>query len=234
MSDSGFHKEHVVGALGLAILAYGSYQGLVVLPPEKYMGEAGRILYVHVPTAWVAMLVATAACFVAIGSLVRGGDRWDAALEATVEMSVVTTGMLIIQGAIWAKPTWNTYWDWDPRLTTSAIMLACFAGVLALRAFVDDPRRRASWSAVATIVAYADVPIVYFSVKWWRTLHQSFSNRETVAETMWDVVFINFGAMVLIVIWLCIQRGRLSMLTRPAQLEASEAPAASPLVAGRS
>ena len=208
--SSTFDKEHVLGAAGVALLAYGAYQGLVVLPPEKFMSDVGRILYIHVPTAWTAMLVATVACFIAIGSLVRGGEAWDAALEASVEVAALTTGILILQGAIWAKPTWGVYWDWDPRLTTSAIMLACFVGVLALRAFVDDPRRRAAWSAVATIIAYADVPIVYFSVKWWRTLHQSFSNRETVAETMWNVVFLNWGALMLIAIWLIVQRARLS------------------------
>ena len=227
-----FDKEHVLGAAGLALFAYGAYQGLFVLPPEKFMSDVGRILYIHVPTAWMAMLVATVACFVAIGSLVRGGEAWDAALEASVEVAALATGMLILQGAIWAKPTWGVYWDWDPRLTTSAIMLACFAGVLALRAFVEDPRRRAAWSAVATIIAYADVPIVYFSVKWWRTLHQSFSNRETVAETMWNVVFLNWGALMLIATWLIIQRARLSLLSRPARLDESVAPAPSALVAG--
>ena len=87
-------------------------------------------------------------------------------------MGVVLSALLCMQGAIWAKPTWGVWWDWDPRLTTTAVLVFAFGGILALRQFVDDPVKRATWSAVATIIAYVDVPIVYFSVKWWNSLHQ--------------------------------------------------------------
>ena len=136
------------------------------------MGDVQRIIYVHVPTAWNAMLVLTFAFVCGIVSLLRGGWTWDARLEAAVEAGVVLSGLVCMQGSIWARPTWGVWWDWDPRLTTTAVLLFAFGGILALRQFVDDPVKRAVWSAVAVVIAYVDVPLVYFSVRWWNSLHQ--------------------------------------------------------------
>jgi heme exporter protein C len=120
-------------------------------------------------------------------------------------MGVVLTGLLCIQGAIWAKPTWGVYWDWDPRLTTTAVMFFAFVGILTLRRFVEDPVKRATWSAVATIIAYVDVPIVYFSVRWWNSLHQMQSSPETVSAPFLIPLRTNaFGILFLMIglIWL--------------------------------
>jgi len=232
MSGQGFHKEHVAGVIGLALFLYGSWLGLFVAPPEKFMGDVGRIFYIHVPTATIGLLVPAVACVVAVGVLVRGGARWDAALEGCVEVATLLIAMMLIQGSIWARPTWGVYWDWDPRLTSSAILMASFVGVLALRSFVEDPLRRASWSAVATIVAFANVPIVYFSVKWWRTLHQDFTGRRDIEDTMGTAFGFNWFGLALMVTWLIIRRARLAYLVRPRAVEGDEAPEASPLVAG--
>ena len=225
-------REHWLGIAGLVLLIVGSAFGLLIAPPEKYMGDVGRILYIHVPTAWNALLIATGAFVLAIGSLSTRKPAWDAALHGALATTAIYTVMLLIQGAIWAKPTWGVYWDWDPRLTTSAIMGVSFAGILALRASLDDPERRATWTAVAAIVAYVDVPIVYMSIKWWRTLHQNFSSPETVNEWMVIPLRINAFAMLFIGIWLSVRMARLSLLERgaavPAAPEANE-----PLVAGR-
>lgn len=223
---------HAIGVAGLGLFAAGSWIGLVVAPAERHMGEVGRILYVHVPTAWVAMLVLTAAAVAAAGSLWRRGRLWDDALEATLEVGVVLTAMLLIQGSLWAKPTWGVFWTWDPRLTTSAVMLVAFLGVLALRSFVDDPDRRAVWSAVATVVAYVDVPIVYFSIHWWRTLHQDFSTPETVAEAMHTPLRLNAFGVLLLATWLVLRRMRLVRLRRAGEARAERAPEPSTLVAG--
>lgn len=227
-----FPAEHWVGLVGLLLLGVGSYYGLAVAPPERYMGEVGRILYIHVPTAWVGLVTLTAACVIAIGALLTRRASWDDALVGAVEVGVLLTAMLLIQGSIWARPTWGTYWTWDPRLTTSAIMLVAFAAVLGLRSFVDDAARRATWSAVATIVAYVDVPIVYFSIKWWRTLHQEFSTPQTVAATMKLPLRINAFALLFIAIWLVVRRARLARLRRTRGHEATPEPEASALVAG--
>jgi heme exporter protein C len=225
-------REHWLGILGLTLLVVGSCIGLLIAPPEKFMGDVGRILYIHVPTAWNALIISTAAFVIAIGSLTKRKPNWDAALHGTLMTTALYTVMLLIQGSIWAKPTWGVYWDWDPRLTTSAIMGVSFAGILALRASLDDPERRASWTAVATIIAYVDVPIVYMSIEWWRTLHQEFSTPETVDAMMVIPLRINAFALLFIGIWLSIRGARLSKLERgaavPVAPESSE-----PLVAGR-
>src|SRR5262245_16403788 len=126
------------------------------------MGDVQRIMYVHVPTAWNALLALTFAFVCAVVFLIRGGWQWDCRLEAAMEVGVVLSALLCCQGATWAKPTWGVWWDWDPRLTTTAVMVIAFAGILALRRFVDDPPRRAVWSSVAAIVAFVDVPRGYF------------------------------------------------------------------------
>ena len=121
-----------------------------------------------------------------------------------------------MQGAIWAKPTWGVWWDWDPRLTTTAVLVFAFGGILALRQFVDDPVKRATWSAVATIIAFADVPIVYFSVRWWNSLHQLQSSPETVSRAFhWPLRINAFGILFL----MC---GLIALRTRVAALRREE------------
>ena len=185
-------------ALGVGLLLMGSYWGLVKAPAEVFMGDVQRIMYVHVPTAWNALLTLTFAFFCALFFLLTNDWKWDNRLEAAMEMGVVLSLLLCMQGAIWAKPAWGVWWDWDPRLTTTAVMVFAFGGILALRAFADDPVRRAVWSAVACIVAFADVPIVYFSVKWWNSLHQMQSTPETVSRAFhWPLRINAFGILFL-------------------------------------
>ena len=176
------------------------------------MGDVQRIMYVHVPTAWTAMLVLTWAFICAVMYLFRPSWRWDSRLEAAIEMSVLFCLLLCIQGSIWAKPTWGVWWDWDPRLTTTAVLLMAFAGLTALRRFVDEPVRRATWSAVATVVAYVDVPIVYFSVKWWNSLHQQQSSVATISPDFLIPLLLNFAGLLLLVIGLMTMRARTAML----------------------
>jgi heme exporter protein C len=189
-------------------LLLGTFVGLFVAPAEEHMGEVQRIMYVHVPTAWTAMLILTWAFFCAVMFLIRASYRWDNRLEAALGLSVLFCLMLCIQGAIWAKPTWGVWWDWDPRLTTTAVLLMAFTGIVALRHFVDDPAKRATWSAVATIIAYVDVPIVYFSVRWWNSLHQLQSSPSTISRDFLIPLMVNFAGMLLLVIALLVLRTR--------------------------
>jgi heme exporter protein C len=188
----------VLVALGVALLGIGSYWGLAKAPGEVFMGDVQRIMYVHVPTAWNAMLTLTLAFGCALAFLFTSAWKWDSRLEAAIEVGVVLALLLCVQGAIWAKPTWGVWWDWDPRLTTTAVLVFAFGGILALRAFVDDPMKRAVWSAVACVIAFADVPIVYFSVKWWNSLHQAQSSPETVSKAFhWPLRINAFGILFL-------------------------------------
>jgi heme exporter protein C len=203
---------------GLLLATVGTYLGLglpagsLTVPDEQYMGVVYRIMYVHVPTAWTAMLALTASFVWAIAFLFSGKWKWDSLLESTVEVGVVLCLLLCIQGAIWAKPTWGVWWDWDPRLTTMAVLLFLFLGILALRRFVDDPVRRATWSAVATIVAFVDVPVVYFSVKWWNSLHQQQSSPSTVDSIMHLPLRLNSFAVIFIVAGLIVLRSAVASM----------------------
>jgi heme exporter protein C len=211
MDRKGFAWEHPLGLLGLVLLLAGSYIGLFATPPERFMGEVQRIMYVHVPSAWNALLCFTFAFAVAIGSLWSGKRRWDAILTGSIEAGVLLNALLLLQGSIWARATWGVWWDWDVRLTTSLVMLLLFGGVLALRSFIEDQDRRASWTAVASIVAYVDVPLVYFCVRWWRSLHQIQSSPETVHTSMQLPLRINAIALLLIATWFIARRARLEL-----------------------
>ncbi|MCB9777051.1 MAG: cytochrome c biogenesis protein CcsA [Alphaproteobacteria bacterium] len=170
--------------LGMLATAAGHWIGLFVAPPEAMMGDVGRILYVHVPTAWAALIFFMVAFVAAIGSLWSGWRGFDAATTGAVEVGTVLTFLLLIQGSIWARPTWNTWWTWDPRLTTSAVLAAAFGVVLLMRRLIDQPAKRQMATAVATIIAFVDVPVVYFSVKWWASLHQQASTRASMDSVM--------------------------------------------------
>jgi heme exporter protein C len=217
----------LMGGLGLSLLVAGSVIGLFHAPAEEHMGDVQRIMYVHVPTAWNAMLGLTFAFFCALAVLWRGSWRWDARLEAGIEVSVVLSALLCLQGSIWARPTWGVWWDWDPRLTTTAVLLFAFVGILALRHFVDDPVRRATWSAVATVIAYADVPLVYFSVRWWNSLHQMQSTPQTVSSAFHLPLRLNAFGMLFLMCALISLRARVAQMRLRAEL-APPPPAAAP------
>jgi len=217
-----------LAAVGAALLGYGSYRGLFVAPPEHYMGEVQRIMYVHVPTAWNALLTLTFAFGLAAASLFTRRAVVDALLEAAIEVGVLLAFLLCVQGSLWAKPTWGVWWDWDPRLTTVAVMLLAFVGVLGLRALVDDPARRATWSAVATIVAFADVPIVYFSVRWWNSLHQLQSTPKTVDPAMVLPLRVNAFGMLAVASSLILLRGALALRRQSRELALPPRPSMAP------
>jgi heme exporter protein C len=164
------------------------------------------------------MLAFLFAAVCAVVFLLRGDVRWDARLEAAMEVGVVLSLLLCVQGSLWAKPTWGVWWDWDPRLTTTAIMVMAFSGVLALRRFVDDPVRRATWSAVSAIVASANVPIVYFSVRWWNSLHQMPSSPGSVSVIFHRPLLINTLGMLLLTAALITLRARVAELRLEAEL----------------
>jgi heme exporter protein C len=158
----------------LAMLALGAttVAGLLLVPADSAQGDVQRIMYVHVPSAWLAY----AAFFVTLvgGTLYLRRDdlRFDRVAAASAEIGLLFTGFTIATGAIWGKATWGRWWDWDPRLTTTAILFVVYAGYLLLRQSLVDRRRRARVAAVFGIVGFLNVPVVHFSVLWWRGLHQ--------------------------------------------------------------
>ncbi|MEL6345817.1 MAG: cytochrome c biogenesis protein CcsA [Myxococcota bacterium] len=183
---------HITGAFGVILLCIAHYMGLFIAPPEAMMGDVGRILYVHVPTAWLSLVCFLIAFIAAIGSLWTGRRGWDATVVASVEVGVVLTALLLMQGSIWARPTWGVWWTWDPRLTTSAILIIAFTMVLVMRNVIEQPQRRLTITAILTILAFVDVPIVYYAADWFASLHQDHSSPETVSKPM--VLVLRTGA----------------------------------------
>jgi heme exporter protein C len=173
------------------------------------MGNVSRIFSIHVPIAQNALLVLLFAFCFAIASLWTGKRRWDAATAGAVEVGVVLTALLLATGMLFARPTWGVWWTWDVRLTTSLVGLILFATVLALRSFVEDEPRRATWTAVTTIIAFVDVPLIYFCVRWWRSLHQVQSSPETVDSMMVLPYRINAFGVLFLAIFLIALRSRL-------------------------
>ncbi len=214
ISQARWPREHWVGLAAVALVLAGSYIGLFLAPAERHMGDVQRIMYVHVPTAWAALLCFTCAFIAAIGSLWTGRERWDATLVAAAEAGVVLNALLLIQGSLWGRATWGVWWDWDVRLTTSLVLLLLFIGVLSLRSFASGSDRRASLTAVAAIVAYVDVPLVYFCVRWWRSLHQIQSSPATVDPAMVLPLRLNAIGLALAATWFIVRRARLELARR--------------------
>jgi heme exporter protein C len=171
---TGRRLTTTLGWLSRASMALLAWLGLDVAPPDAVQGDAARLMYVHVPAAWLAYLAFTVS---AVCSLLYLWPRtrslaYDRLAGSSAEVGVIFCGLTLLLGSIWGKPIWGTWWVWDARLVTTAILFFLYLGYLALRRLPDDPAVRARRCAVAAIVAAVDIPIVHFSVDWWRTLHQ--------------------------------------------------------------
>ena len=165
-----------VGTGAAVCLITGTYLGLVVSPPDYYQGEVVRIMYVHVPLAHTALFAYTVVFGGSVWYLWKRDRLMDNMCHAAAGLSFLFTGLALITGSIWAKPTWNTWWTWDPRLVSFAVLFLILAGYLMLRTFLtEDPDRESRYAAVLAIVGFVDLPIIHFSVEWWRTLHQPLS-----------------------------------------------------------
>ena len=160
------------GWLAAVAIAATVLVGLFAVPADAAQGDVQRIMYVHVPSAWLAYLAFFVTLVAGLLYLRRQDLRFDRVAVASAEIGLVLTGLTIATGAIWGKATWGKWWDWDPRLTTTAILFVIYAGYLLLRQSIVDRRRRARLAAVFGTVAFLNVPIVHFSVLWWRGLHQ--------------------------------------------------------------
>ena len=159
-----------IAATAAAVLA--SWMGLLWAPTDAVQGDVYRVIYVHVPTAWLAYLAFVVVFLASIGWLWTRRPWFDALAVASAEIGVLFTGLFIVAGSIWAKPTWGVWWTWDPRLVTTAVMFLMYLGYLLLRSLSNDFERRATRAAVLGIVAVVDIPIVHLSVLWMNSQHQ--------------------------------------------------------------
>ncbi len=164
--------QTLLGAGALVLLAAQAYVGLVASPPDAFMGEYVRIMYAHVPNSFVAYGAFAIACVASALYLARRTPVYDYVAHSATEIGVVFTGLALATGSIWGRPVWGTWWTWDARLVTTAVLFFIYLGALLVRGLADDPRRGARLAAVVSIVGFLDVPVIHYSVVWFRTLHQ--------------------------------------------------------------
>jgi len=204
----------LVGGTVVALFVAAQLFGVVTAPAEAGMGHLQKIMYVHVPAAWAAFLAFGLVFVMSILYLVRRRESHDLLAASAAQVGVVLTGLTLALGSIWGKPTWGVWWTWDPRLTSTAVLFTIFVGYLALRSFVDEPQQRARWSAAVGILGFLNVPIVYMSVRWWRTLHQPSSSPATVDDPYVWGLRVNAVAFIIVMAYLIRRLYQASMLER--------------------
>ena len=155
----------------LGALAVFAYFAFVFAPEDELQGAMQRIFYIHVPSAWVCFMAFGVTFGASIYYLARRDMRADALAAASAQIGTLCTTVVLVTGMMWGHAIWGVYWSWEPRLTSFLVLWLMYLGYLAVRAYVPDPARRARFSAVIGIIAFIDVPIIYLSVNWWRTLH---------------------------------------------------------------
>ncbi len=207
----------------LSVLLFLAALGMVFLfaPIEAVMGYVQKIFYFHISNAWVGMLGFLVAATSGVIYLVKKDLKWDIVEYSAVEISLVFFLIAIVSGSIWAKPTWGTYWTWDARLTTAAILEMIYLAYLLLRQGIDDPERRARFSAVYTLIGAVSVPITFLSIRIWQTIHPvviglgssdaqgSFGMTTSMLITMFFCL-ITFSVVFITLLWYRIRLGQLS------------------------
>ena len=199
-----------LGGLTLLSLGVGLYLGLFQAPADYQQGESVRIMYVHVPAAWMAMFCYTAMAISAAVGLIWKHPLADVAGKATAPIGAVFTFLALVTGSLWGKPMWGTWWVWDARLTSVLILFFLYIGYMALNNAFDSPQRGAKASAILALVGFINVPIIKFSVDWWNTLHQPASvirmDGPSIHPSMlWPLLFMAIG-YTLFYLWVLIIR----------------------------
>ena len=162
----------VLGAAAAAAGGAAAVLGLLLAPPDVVQGQPQRLMYVHVPAAWVAYLAFAGVLAASVAYLLRRDLRWDRHARSAAELGVGLTALAIVLGSLWGRPVWGVWWTWEPRLITTVVLLVVYVGYLGVRGLSADPHASARRAAVVGIAAFVNVPIVHYSVVWWRTLHQ--------------------------------------------------------------
>jgi heme exporter protein C len=214
-AHTGSRASRVLGLLSLVGVAAVVVMGLVVTPADEVQGEVVRLLYLHVPVANAMYLCAV---LLGVGSamwLRKKTPGWDALAAASAEVGLVVTLLVLATGMLWGRPTWGVFWVWDARLTSTALLAILLAGYLALRRVPSDPESRSRRSAIAGLLIVIDLPIIKWSVDWWRTLHQDATLTIPDAQIDGIMLFTLFLGMVvglLVTAWLLVHRFRVAWL----------------------
>lgn len=221
-SSRGLVILTAVAALGMlvaAVYALWLAPSAVGLTPNETAAQ--RIIYFHVPAAWLSMLAFGVTMVASIGYLATSRRNWDSLAVSSAEIGLVFTLAATASGSIWAKPAWNVWWTWDPRLTTYTIMFLLFVAYFMLRSAMEDQARRARFSAVYAIFAFLSVPITFMSIRWWRSLHPVLIDPNEgfgLSSGMMTAFFICLAAFTLFYVVLVIHRYRLEQMKEQVEL----------------
>ena len=192
------------GALAVVLGIAGLGVGLLIAPTDHQQGDAYRIIFIHVPAAWMSMVIYVAMAFWAAIGLAFNARMSFMLANALAPTGALMTFIALWTGALWGKPTWGAWWVWDARLTSELILLFLYVGVLSLHAAIEDPRRADRAAGLLALVGVVNVPIIYFSVKWWNTLHQGASISFTKAPSMAAPMLLGMLVMALALWMYCI------------------------------
>lgn len=198
----------------LIALEFALYMAFLYAPTERTMGDVQRIFYFHVPSAWVAGLAFFIVMLASIAFLVSGKAHWDRLAACSAEIGVLFVTLVLLTGPLWAKPVWGVYWSWDARLTTSFVLWLIYIAYLMVRNFTNDPERGAKFAAVFGIIGFLDVPIVYMSIRWWRTLHPApvMGGGGGLAPEMLRTLMVALAAFTILYITLLVLYYRISTM----------------------
>jgi heme exporter protein C len=216
------NKLTMVGWTAIALIVVVAVLGLFVLPADALQGEVQRLLYVHVPIAWTMMLAFFVVFLMSILYLVQRELKWDLLAASAAEVGLLGAILTLILGTLWGRPTWGIWWAWDPRITTTALLVPIYAGYLIVRSMSEDPDQRARWAAVIGLMAFVQVPIVYLSVFWWRSLHQPPSSPQSMWSLYGLMLLLGFVAYLLAFAYLWLRRYRLAATELELELSGPE------------
>jgi heme exporter protein C len=209
-----------VDVLAVLLLTAATLMVFFYAPMEAVMGAVQKVFYFHVANAWLGMMAFTAAAVAGVAYLITKKSIWDLVGLSAVEIGLVFMLVTIVTGSIWARPAWNTWWTWDPRLTTVTVMELAYAAYLMLRSGIEDPERRARFGAVYSIIVFVSVPLTFFSIRLLRTIHPvvigssdpaaegGFSMTPAMGETF-TVALVAFSVLFVSLLWHRIRLGRL-------------------------
>ena len=206
-----------LGILAFAAMVAAQAFAILTSPAEGDMGHLQKIMYVHVPAAWMAFISFFVVFVFSARYLWQGRENDDLLAASAAEVGATFTGLTLMLGMIWGRPAWGVWWVWDARLTSTLVLFLIFVGYLALRAYVDDTAQRARWSAAVGAIGAINVPIVYMSVKWWRTLHQPPSSPATLDSAYTLGLRLNAVALLLVTIYFIRKRYEIARLERAAE-----------------
>jgi heme exporter protein C len=206
-----------LAAITAALFATGLYLSFTA-PPDYQQGETVRIMFIHVPSAWLAMMCYTIIAISSVGSLIWRHPLADVSAKAAAPIGAAFTFLALLTGSLWGKPMWGTYWVWDARLTSVLILLFLYLGLIALWQAIEEPTRAGRAAAILALVGFVNIPIIKFSVDWWNTLHQPASVMRTDGATIHPSLLYPLLIMALaftsLFVWLHMKAMRAEILQR--------------------